>query len=144
MSVTYASHRMPVSVEWAHCDPAGIVWNPHFFEFFDTGTWLLFETVLGIPRQNLNAHLGILGLALVESGANFKVPLKYGDQAELESTVTEFRRATFDVRHRIYKEGELALEGQERRVFAARHPDDPLRMRALTIPPEIIERFTLK
>ena len=46
----YAKNTLPLSIEWAHCDPAGIVWNPRFFEFFDTGAWMLFQTVLGIPR----------------------------------------------------------------------------------------------
>ena len=34
-------------IEWAHCDPAGIVFNSRFFEFFDWGTWTLFEKALG-------------------------------------------------------------------------------------------------
>jgi 4-hydroxybenzoyl-CoA thioesterase len=139
--MTYASHRMPIAIEWAHCDPAGIIWNPRVFEFFDTGTWRLFEAALGIPRHDLNARLGIIGLALVESGANFKAPLRYGDQAELETTLVEFRRSTFDVRHRIFKDDALAVEGNERRVFAAPHPDDPLRMRALPIPAEVAGKF---
>jgi 4-hydroxybenzoyl-CoA thioesterase len=34
-------------IEWGHCDPAGIVFNSRFFEFFDWGTWMLFEGALG-------------------------------------------------------------------------------------------------
>ncbi|MGI8526428.1 MAG: acyl-CoA thioesterase [Pseudolabrys sp.] len=139
--MSYASHRIPLSIEWAHCDPAGIVWNPRFFEFFDTGTWRLFETVLGIPRKDINRRFEILGLALVESGANFVAPLKYGDSAELESEVVEFRRSSFDLRHRIYKGDLLAVEGRERRVWAIPHPDDPLRMATQPVPPEVIARF---
>ncbi len=138
------SHRIPLAIEWAHCDPAGIVWNPRFFEFFDTGTWRLFEAVLGVPRQDINRQFGILGIALVESGATFKTPLKYGDKAELESEVTEFRRSSFDVRHRIYKGETLAVEGLERRVWAVWDADDLQRVRAAPVPSEVIERFARK
>ncbi len=40
--MSYARNVLPLSIEWAHCDPAGIIWNPRVFEFFDTGTWTLF------------------------------------------------------------------------------------------------------
>lgn len=140
----YASNRIPLAIEWAHCDPAGIVWNPRFFEFFDTGAWRLFEAVLGVPRAELNARYGILGIAVVEAGANFIVPLKFGDAAELETTATEFGRSSFALRHRVFKNGKLALEGQERRVWAVRHPDDPSRIRTTPVPPEIIKRFAAK
>lgn len=142
--MTYASNRIPLSIEWAHCDPAGIVWNPRFFEFFDTGTWTLFQQVLGIPRAQLNKHFGIMGLALAESGANFMAPLAFGESAELESEVTEFRRSSFAVRHRIFKGDKIAIEGLEKRVWAIPHPDDPQRMSTKPIPPEVIERFTVK
>jgi 4-hydroxybenzoyl-CoA thioesterase len=142
--MTYASNSFPIAIEWAHCDPAGIVWNPRFFEFFDTGAWRLFETVLGVPRAELNTRYGLVGIAVVEAGANFMIPLKFGDTAELETTLTEFGRTSFALRYRVHKDGKLALEGQERRVWAAAHPDDPLRLHALPVPPEVIEAFRKK
>lgn len=141
---TYASNRIPLAIEWAHCDPAGIVWNPRYFEFFDTGTWRLFEAVLAMPRQALNERYGIIGFAAVEAGANFTIPLKFGDAAELETAVTEFARSSVALRHRIFKNGKLAVEGQERRVWAIRDPADPARIRTRPMPPEVIERFTVK
>jgi 4-hydroxybenzoyl-CoA thioesterase len=137
----YAKNILPLSIEWAHCDPAGIVWNPRFFEFFDTASWTLFQTVLGLPRATINAHFGILGLALAESGANFIAPLAFGDMPEIESEITEFRRSSFTVAHRIRKDGKLAVDGIEKRVWAVPHPDDPLRMTTKPIPDEVIEKF---
>ena len=89
----YRSNRITLDIEWAHCDPAGIVWNPRFFEFFDTGTWRLFETVLGVPRAELNARYDLLGLALVSAGATFTSPLKFGDQASLKQRSSNFAAA---------------------------------------------------
>ena len=46
-------HRQHFTIEWGHCDPAGIVFNSRFFEFFDRGTWGLFETALGVRPSDL-------------------------------------------------------------------------------------------
>ena len=140
----FVSNRLPLAIEWAHCDPAGIVWNPRFFEFFDTGTWRLFETALALPRSELNERYGLIGFALVEAGANFKIPLKFGDSAELETSIKEFGRSSFTLSQRIYKGDKLAIEGEEKRVWATAHPSDPQRIATKPIPPDVIERFTLK
>ncbi len=141
--MTYKSNRISIGIEWAHCDPAGIVWNPRFFEFFDTGTWRLFEAVLDLPRADLNTHYGIVGFAAVEAGANFLIPLKFGDTAELETGIAEFGRSSFSLRHQMFRNGKLAIEAREKRVWAVRHPDDPSRIRTTPIPADVIERFTV-
>ena len=45
--------RRQFTIEWGHCDPAGIVFNARFFEFFDWGTWSLFDTALGVKPHEL-------------------------------------------------------------------------------------------
>jgi acyl-CoA thioesterase FadM len=53
--VTNFVSRWQFTIEWGHCDPAGIVFNGRFFEFFDWGTWTLFATALGIKPPDLAA-----------------------------------------------------------------------------------------
>ena len=48
-------NRRRFTIEWGHCDPAGIVFNSRFFEFFDWGTWMLFEAALGVKPSDLAA-----------------------------------------------------------------------------------------
>jgi 4-hydroxybenzoyl-CoA thioesterase len=135
------TNTIPLNIEWAHCDPAGIVFNSRFFEFFDTGAWMLLQTLLGIPRNELSERYGLVGFPLVESGATFTSPLKFGDAAMLESTITDLRRSSFAVRHRIIKDGKVAIEGLEKRVWAGPHPDDPMKMRAIPIPDDVLARL---
>jgi len=135
--------RRQLKIEWGHCDPAGIVFNPRFFEFFDANSWLLFETALGLKQQYLASTYGIVGIALVDARANFLKPAKFGDTIEIASQVSEFRRSSFDVEHRISIGGELAVEGGETRVWAARSADDPDRISAATIPKDVIARFSV-
>ena len=66
--------RWQFNIEWGHCDPAGIVFNGRFFEFFDWGTWTLFAAALDTKPPDLAAAFGILGLPLVDSGARFLAP----------------------------------------------------------------------
>jgi 4-hydroxybenzoyl-CoA thioesterase len=129
------------TVEWSQCDPAGIVFNGRFFEFFDWGTWLLFEAVLGVRPPDLAGAFGIVGLPLVDAGARFIAPVRFGDVVEQTSQVSEFRRSSFDVDHRLMIGGELAVEGRETRVWAARDPANPAQIKAQPIPAEVIARF---
>ena len=138
------THLRPLTVEWGHCDPAGIVFNPRFFEYFDWGTWMLFDAALGMPSHAWLRHYGIIGISLVDSGASFKSPLKFGDAAELTSTVSRFGRSSFVVDHRITANGRLAVEGQETRVWTGRDPADAAKIRGVPIPAEVKERFMAK
>jgi 4-hydroxybenzoyl-CoA thioesterase len=109
-------NRRNLRVEWGQCDPAGIVFYPQYLIILDTSTGWLFERTGLSPR------------AMRE---------KYNDVI-VESEVGEWGRSSFTVRHRVLKEGKLALEGFEKRVWAAPHPEQAGAIQAQPIPPEII------
>ena len=134
-------NRRRFTIEWGHCDPAGIVFNSRFFEFFDWSSWLLFETALGVRPSDLGTTYGILGIPLVDARARFLRPAKFNEVADIASEVSEFRRSSFEVRHVISIGGELAVEGSETRVWAAQDPNDPVKLKTFPIPAEVIERF---
>lgn len=133
--------RRQFHIEWGHCDPAGIVFNPRFFEFFDANSWLMFEAALGVKTTDLTATYGIIGIALVEAGANFLKPVKFGDLVEISSRISEFRRTSFDVEHRLSIGGTVAVEGNESRVWAVTDPANPERIKTVPIPAEVIAKF---
>jgi 4-hydroxybenzoyl-CoA thioesterase len=139
--LTTLTYRRAFRIQWADCDPAGIVFNPRFFEFFDTNTWLLFEAAVGVKMQDFNGHYGIAGIALVDAQGNFLKPAGFGDDVELISRVKEFRRSSFDVEHRLLKKDDLLVEGSETRVWAKHHPSDPERIVSTPIPTDVIARF---
>jgi 4-hydroxybenzoyl-CoA thioesterase len=133
--------RRQFIIEWGHCDPAGIVFDSRFFEFFDWNAWLLFEAALGVRPADLSRTYGIVGIPLVDARARFLKPAKFNDAADVASEVSEFRRSSFEVRHTISIGGELAVEGSETRVWAAQDPDNPVKLRPFPIPAAVIERF---
>jgi 4-hydroxybenzoyl-CoA thioesterase len=134
-------YRRRFTVEWGHCDPAGIVFNSRFFEFFDWSSWLLFETALGVRPNEIATTFGIVGIPLVDARARFLKPAQFNDVVDIASEVSEFRRSSFEVTHRITVGGELAVEGSETRVWAGRDPNDPAKLKGLPIPAAVIERF---
>ena len=83
----------------------------------------------------------IVGIPMVDTRARFFIPSGFEDELTIESTVTEFRRSSFDVHHRMLKNGQLAVEGFETRVWTVRDPDDPERLRSQPIPAEVIKRL---
>jgi 4-hydroxybenzoyl-CoA thioesterase len=140
-AVTSLIQSRTLTIEWGHCDPAGIVFNPRFFEFFDTNTWMLFEKALGVKQNELASTYGIIGIALVDARANFIKPAKFGDTIEIASRIKEFRRSSFEVEHSITIGGELATEGSETRVWAVRDKNNPDKITTASIPAEVIAKF---
>ena len=137
-------NRRQFTIEWSHCDPAGIVFNSRFFEYFDWGTWSLFESALGVRPPELAAAFGIDSLPLVDASARFIAPARFGDRVELVSQIAAFRRSSFDVGHQLFVSGELAVAGKETRVWAGRDPADPSKLKSQSIPAEVIQRFHLQ
>jgi len=130
-----------IRVQWGDCDPAGIVFYPRYFEWFDAGTILLFEKATGLTKIKMLEKYGGAGLALIEASAKFSVPSQYGDDIEIETSVEEFGRSSFSMQHRVTKAGVVALEGFERRVWTVRDPGDQSRLRSAPIPAAVLAGF---
>jgi len=81
-------------------------------------------------------------MPIVEVGAKFVMPCRFDDEVVVESEVSEWGRTSFTVRHRVLKEGQLVVEGFEKRVWAAPHPERPGAIQAQPVPAEIIASLT--
>ncbi len=131
-----------VRIEWSDCDPAGIVFYPRYFAMFDHSTVLLIEHALGMNKHALYKRYAFDGYPMVETRARFLIPTRYCDDVVIETAFTEVRRTSFHLQHRLLKDGALAVEGFESRVWAVRDPHRPGRFKPQPIPDEIVARFT--
>jgi 4-hydroxybenzoyl-CoA thioesterase len=136
------TNRRDVRIVWGDCDPAGIVFYPRYFEMFDTSTTALFERALGMTKYQFVKAYESVGYPMVDTRARFLLPTRYGDDVVIETTVTEIRRSSFDIRHRLMKDGELAVEGFETRVWVERDPADPDKIKAKPLPPEMVAKLS--
>jgi 4-hydroxybenzoyl-CoA thioesterase len=133
--------RRDIQIEWGDCDPAGIVFYPRYFAYFDACTAGLFAKA-GLPKQEMIRRYDIVGIPMVDTRARFIVPSKFGDLVTVETRIKEFRRSSFDVEHRLLKGDVLAIEAWETRVWVGRHPEDPEKIKSRDIPAEIIALFS--
>jgi 4-hydroxybenzoyl-CoA thioesterase len=140
--VTALSHRRSLTIEWGHCDPAGIVGTARLFEFFDWSTTMLFQKALGMTKTQMVAQFQA-DMPLVDARAKFLKSARFGDVVEIVSSVSEFRRSSFDVRHQLFNAGELSAEAQETRVWVARNASNPFPLTSKPIPPQVMDRFKI-
>jgi len=134
------SHHQ-VTVEWGHCDPAGIVYFPNYFTYFDSSTNALFLRALGFNKYAMLRKWDIVGIPLVDVGARFIIPSVFGDVVTIESTVVEIKRSSFRMQHRLLKGETLAVEGHEIRVWVGRDPANPDKLKSKPIPQDVIARL---
>jgi 4-hydroxybenzoyl-CoA thioesterase len=103
-----------VRIEWGDCDPAGIVYFPRYFVFFDNCTAGMFEAI-GLRKPQLLKKFDVVGFPLVDVQARFMIPSSFGEDVVIEATET--------------------------RVFVAADPARPGGIRSCPIPQELVERF---
>jgi 4-hydroxybenzoyl-CoA thioesterase len=131
------TNRRTLRVEWGQCDPAGIVFYPQYLIIFDSSTGWLFERT-GLTPSTMRQKYNIVGMPIVEVGGRFLKPCRFDDEIVVESEVSEWGRSSFTVRHRIFNQAELAVDGFEKRVWAAADPERPGVIKGRAVPEEII------
>lgn len=128
-------------IEWADCDPAKIVFYPNYFAWFDDGNWKLFAKA-GFPPDVLYGQFKFAGMPILEAKSKFIAPSRFFEEITIASHVADWREKTFDVVHRVFNNGALAVEGTETRIWCEWHPDDPSRLKARPVPKAIVEKLS--
>lgn len=134
-----------VRVEWAHCDPAGIIFNPNYYIWMDSGTHALLQSAGFDFVAATSDSSDFLGCPLVASNMEFRHPLYFGDVVTLSSQVNKFGNTSFVVAHEFSKAGdpEPVAQGSEVRVWGHTDPQDPRRLVARPVPADIIAMLTV-
>jgi 4-hydroxybenzoyl-CoA thioesterase len=127
-----------IEIEFGDCDPAGIVYYPNYFRMFDAATAHLFEAALGMKKIAWTRHYGIVGIPMVDTGARFIKPSRFGDLVTITSTIMSFRHSSFEVGHEMFNGGMLAIEARETRVWAGTDPGDPDKLKSVPLPDDVV------
>jgi len=134
------SNSRTVIVEFGHCDPTGIVFNPNYFIWFDSSMHALLARA-GIPFKSMIAQFGIDGIPLVDCKAQFKAPSRWGDELVIESRFSALHRSAFELQHTVRNGDAVAVEYAETRVWTVFDTEQG-RIRAAPIPPAVIAMFS--
>jgi 4-hydroxybenzoyl-CoA thioesterase len=128
--------KRTLSVEFGHCDPTGIVYNPNYFIWFDTAIHaLLASREVGLRR--LISEFSIDGIPVVEYKVQFLSPSRWGDELVIESSVIGLERCAFSIQHRVLNKAVLAVDCTETRVCTAIDPQQGDRVRARPMPDKL-------
>ena len=112
----------PCQLHWGDCDPAGIIFYPTYFRWFDAATWSLFAAA-GYHAKRMRAEH--LAMPLVAAECEFRNPAEQQDRCEVRSRIARWGGKSFVVGHEVVREdGTLLATGSETRVWG-RYVDGP-------------------
>jgi 4-hydroxybenzoyl-CoA thioesterase len=118
-------------VEWAHCDPAGIIFNPNYYIWMDSGTHALLQAA---------------GFDLIGNTHSDPKPLYFGDVTLLTTRVQKFGNTSFVVAHEFSKgdDPRPVASGREVRVWGYSDPERPEKLVARKVPDEVREMLSVE
>ncbi len=97
-------------VLFRHCDPAGIIFYPRYFEMVNDLVEAFFDEALSWPFEVL---LKTAGVPTVEIRLRFTAPSRHGDQLRLHLRVTRLGRSSMGLAFRATSDtNALRFEGE--------------------------------
>lgn len=86
----------PLRVEFNHCDPAGIVFDPRYFEMLNSVVENFFRDAVGYPFEAMMAAGE--GVPTARTEVNFHAPSRLGEVLDWRLSVRRLGRAAVDFR----------------------------------------------
>jgi len=106
------THVTEIRVRWSECDPAGIVYFPHYFTYFELGCWDYVRSRNASWRA-LAARFGVVSFPRVEAAARYRASARHEDVVAVYTHVSHVARKVITFEFRIYRQvdGVLLTEG---------------------------------
>ncbi len=138
MASTFTTRRI---IEFAETDMAGIVHFSNFFRYMEATEHEFFRSQGLVLHEDTSE--GMIGWARVHAECDYRFPLKYLDEVEIQLFVEEKTGRSLSYRFRFWKDDQgpvLCAEGQLRVVCIVRPPNEQ-KIRARQIPEDIAARI---
>lgn len=108
-------YRARLEVQFSDIDQARIVYYPRFIHYFHVAMEQFFRDVVGIAYpQIMNDHK--LGHPTVHLDVDFRVPLRYGDQVEIDVRLEKVGTTSVIWRYDVFVAGDATLHARGRVV----------------------------
>lgn len=130
-------HAHQLQVYWGHCDPAGIVYFPRFFDMFHEAMESWFSACLGAPYDDVIVRRKI-GFPSVHTEADFRKPTAFGESIVVELRLEHLGTSSMKLGYRI-----VGADGEERGTGATvcavmdLDPDSPRFRRSMPLPDDL-------
>lgn len=108
-----ALHSIQHRVTFGECDPAGIVFYPNIYGWFDR---CFHDWLAGFGgHQALCRELGAVGMGLMGSEAAFRRPMRPNDRIEIAVTVRDWGRKALVLDYTVSLDDTVTATGTETR-----------------------------
>ncbi len=108
------SHTHRLRVRYGECDPQGVVFNAHYFAYFDIALTELWREAAGGYAGMMDDGID---LQVVEATARYKAPARFDDELDLTIEVTRLGTTSMVTAITVRRAGELLVEGELAHVF---------------------------
>jgi 4-hydroxybenzoyl-CoA thioesterase len=97
---------LPITIRFQHCDMAGIVFYPRYFEMFNLVIEEWFEQVIGVGFNRLHANER-MGIPLVRIETDFKAMSRLEDRLDFNLTIKHLGNSSLKCVIEAVCDGEL-------------------------------------
>jgi 4-hydroxybenzoyl-CoA thioesterase len=111
-------------VRFQHCDPAGIVFYPRYFEMINATVEEWFAQRLGVPFETLHGSL-VAAVPTASISVDFHAPSRLGDILEFRLRPTRIGRSSVRLSIAATCGGEKRLTMESTLVFTKEGPGKP-------------------
>jgi 4-hydroxybenzoyl-CoA thioesterase len=131
MSAPFVHRR---KIRFSHCDPTGILYFTHVFDFVNAAVEDWFETGLGMPFHEFHMHHH-LGNPVVSTDCSFLHACRFGEEIALELSPTRIGHSSMEICIAVKVGGEERMRVRHKTAMISLD-----RFRAIEIPPELRAR----
>ncbi len=105
-------HRL--RVRFHECDPQGVVFNAHYFSYFDIALTEMWREAFG---SYANVVQNGTDVVVVEAGATFRNPARFDDEVDVELAIERLGTTSMTMAAAVRRDGELLVDGRMVHVF---------------------------
>jgi acyl-CoA thioester hydrolase len=120
-------HRL--RVRFHECDPQGVVFNAHYFAYFDIALTEMWRAAFGSYGNVVDDGTDVV---VVEAAATFRAPARFDDEIDVELAIARLGTTSMTTQTAVRRDGEILVEGRIVHVFV-----DPATMAKQEIPRRI-------
>jgi acyl-CoA thioester hydrolase len=120
-------HRL--RVRFHECDPQGVVFNAHYFTYFDIALTEMWRAAFGSYQSVVEQGTDVV---VVEASATYRAPARFDEEIEVELGVARLGTTSMTTQTAIRRDGHVLVEGRLVHVFV-----DPSTMAKQEIPAHI-------
>ena len=106
------THRL--RVRYGECDQQGVVFNAHYFAYFDHVLTEVWRDVVMPYNAMLASGVDVV---VAEARASFRAPARFDEEIDLVWWVTRLGKTAMTSRIDVRRDGELLVEGEMVHVF---------------------------